>query len=129
MPDDPQGIRPRTVAPSGGPAEDARLASAAGAAGRWGAAHVAAPVVPPAGVLATMGDGSEAFALASVTKLLLAYASLVAVEEGTMALEDAAGPPGATVAHLLAHAAGLGFDTGVILPPATKRIYSNSGFD
>lgn len=68
--------------------------------------------------------------LASVTKLLTAYGCLVAVEEGTLELDERAGEPdGCTVRHLLAHAGGYGFDTGPLQPPGRKRIYSNTGFD
>jgi CubicO group peptidase (beta-lactamase class C family) len=33
------------------------------------------------------------------------------------------------VAHVLAHASGLGPDGGVVAPPGTRRIYSNAGFE
>lgn len=67
---------------------------------------------------------------ASVTKLLVALAVLVAVEEETVALDDPAGPPGATVAHLLAHASGLGLDGPAgRYAPGERRIYSNAGFE
>ena len=62
----------------------------------------------------------------------LALACLVAVEEGTLHLDEPAGehgPEGVTVRHLLAHAGGYGFDTGVVQPPGRTRIYSNTGFD
>ena len=49
---------------------------------------------------------------ASVTKPATALAVLVAVEEGTLALDEPAGPPGSTVRHLLAHASGLGPEPG-----------------
>ncbi len=78
----------------------------------------------------TTGDVGRAFPWASVTKLCTALAALVAVEEGTIALSDPAGPPGATVAHLLAHASGLAPDRReVIAPPGTRRIYSNAGYE
>jgi CubicO group peptidase (beta-lactamase class C family) len=65
-----------------------------------------------------------------VTKLLVAMAVLVAVEEGTMSLDEPAGPPGSTVRHLLAHASGLGPDSRVpVAPPARTRIYSNTGYE
>jgi CubicO group peptidase (beta-lactamase class C family) len=65
-----------------------------------------------------------------VSKLLAAYAGLVAVEEGTISLDDPAGPPGSTVRHLLSHAAGYGF-TGpeTVAPVGRRRIYSNTGID
>ena len=44
-------------------------------------------------------------------------------------LDEAAGPPGATVRHLLAHTSGLPFDGGApIAPPGRAAIYSNEGF-
>ena len=65
-----------------------------------------------------------------MTKLLVALSCLVAYEEGTLALDDAVGPPGSTLAHLLAHASGLPFEgTQPVAPPARRRIYSNSGIE
>ena len=85
---------------------------------------------PGVSLLGTVGDAHRSFAWASVTKLCTALAVLVAVEEGTVALSDEAGPPGSTVAHLLAHASGLGPDRReAIAPPGTRRIYSNAGFE
>jgi CubicO group peptidase (beta-lactamase class C family) len=100
-------------------------------ADRWPVETVALAVVRADGALAgTRGPLDRPFRLASVTKLLSAYAVLIAVEEGAVELDLPAGPPGATVRHLLAHASGLAFDQPkVITPPATRRIYSNAGFD
>ncbi|MEO7555263.1 MAG: serine hydrolase domain-containing protein [Acidimicrobiales bacterium] len=96
----------------------------------WPAATPAAAVVGPAGVIATHGPTSSILPLASVTKPIVALAVLIAVEEGTIGLDDAAGPPGATVRHLLAHASGLPFAKGPpIAPPGARRIYSNRGFE
>jgi CubicO group peptidase (beta-lactamase class C family) len=65
-----------------------------------------------------------------VTKLLSALATLVAVEEGTVDLDEPAGPPGSTLRHLLAHASGLPFEAGApIAPVGRRRIYSNAGFE
>lgn len=88
-------------------------------------------MVRPSGVVATRGDTAHAFRIASVAKLLTAYATLVAVEEGTVDLDQPAGPPGATLAHLLSHAAGYGFDSGAaaVAPPGTRRVYSNRGIE
>ena len=98
--------------------------------GEWGAAHAAAGVAGPDGVPATRGPADHVFRWASVTKLATALATLVAAEEGTVDLDEPAGPPGATVRHLLAHASGLPFDGGVpIAEPGKRRIYSNTGFD
>jgi CubicO group peptidase (beta-lactamase class C family) len=95
----------------------------------WPAPHGTAGVARAGEVLATRGPMERPFALASVTKLLTALAVLVAVEEGTLALDHPAGPEGSTVAHLLAHASGLGPDGGVMAPPGRRRIYSNAGFE
>jgi CubicO group peptidase (beta-lactamase class C family) len=82
------------------------------------------------GVEETAGPDDRAFAWASVTKVLTALAVWVAVEEGTTAWDEPAGPPGATVGHLLAHASGLAPDSDAILAaPGTRRIYSNRGFE
>ena len=77
-----------------------------------------------------VGDHHAAFDLASVTKALAAWAVLVAVEEGSIALDEPAGPAAATVRHLLAHASGLPFEgTAPVAAPGVRRIYSNRGFD
>ncbi|WP_202796415.1 MULTISPECIES: serine hydrolase domain-containing protein [unclassified Pseudonocardia] len=96
----------------------------------WPVDHVAAAVVGADGaVLADAGDTGREFGLASVTKLLSAYAALVAVEEGAVDWDDAAGPEGATVRHLIAHTSGLAFDTDEVkAAPGERRIYSNTGF-
>ena len=97
---------------------------------QWPAGTVAVAVVDASGaVLGSYGPQDRPFRLTSVTKLLSAYAMLLAVEEGAVDLDQPAGPPDSTVRHLLAHASGLAFDSGQILAtPATKRIYSNTGF-
>lgn len=110
------------------PSTDAGLASALLATAGWGAPSVGVAVVAPDATLATVGDPRRPYRLASVTKLLASYACLVAVEEGTLDLDEPAGPPGSTVRHLLAHASGLGLDAGASAPPGHRRIYSNTGF-
>jgi CubicO group peptidase (beta-lactamase class C family) len=96
----------------------------------WGAEHAAAGIVAGEGVVARHGDPAHVYRWASVTKLVTALAVLVALEEGTVELETPAGPPGSTIRHLLAHASGLPFDDGPpIAAPATRRIYSNHGFE
>ncbi len=47
---------------------------------------------------------------ASVTKPMTALTVLVGCERGLLELDEPAGPPGATVRHLLAHASGLAFE-------------------
>jgi CubicO group peptidase (beta-lactamase class C family) len=97
----------------------------------WEVPHASAAVVRADGVRETFGDPHHIFRLASISKLMAAYATLIAVEEGSVDLYSPAGPEGATVRHLLAHAAGYGFDSGskAIVPPGRRRIYSNQGID
>ena len=96
----------------------------------WGAEHAAAAVVGPDGVLARHGDIDHPFRWASVTKLVTALGLLSAVDDGSVDLEEPAGPPGSTVRHVLAHASGLSFEGGMVLAaPGSRRIYSNGGFD
>lgn len=95
----------------------------------WPVDNASAAVVGPAGVLAAHGDIGRRFRLASVTKPLVARAAQVAVEEGAVELDTPAGPPGATVRHLLAHASGLSMHSAdVVAPPGARRVYSNYGF-
>jgi CubicO group peptidase (beta-lactamase class C family) len=96
----------------------------------WPAEHAAAGVATAERVVAVHGDRSHVFAWASVTKLFTAYATLVAVEEGTIDLDEPAGPEGSTVRHLLAHASGLPFDGDApIGQPGDRRTYSNTGIN
>ncbi|MGQ0779455.1 MAG: serine hydrolase domain-containing protein [Pseudonocardiales bacterium] len=99
-------------------------------AGQWPVDTVAVAVVDTSGaVVGSYGPQDHPFRLASVTKPLSAYAVLLAVAEGALEWDQPAGPNGATVRHLIAHASGLAFDTDrVWAPPGTKRIYSNAGF-
>ena len=95
----------------------------------WDVPFAAAGVTRADEVVATRGDVSRAVRLASVSKPITALATLVAAEEGVVDLDEAAGPPGATVRHLLAHASGLPFEgPRPIAPPGRRRIYSNEGF-
>jgi CubicO group peptidase (beta-lactamase class C family) len=65
-----------------------------------------------------------------VTKPAVALATLVAAEEGVIDLDEAAGPEGSTIRHLLAHASGLPFEGAApIAKPGRRRIYSNTGFE
>jgi CubicO group peptidase (beta-lactamase class C family) len=97
---------------------------------RWPARTVAVGVVADGEVVATRGPREREFRWASVTKPATALAALVAAEEGTLDLDEPAGPPGSSVRHLLAHASGLPFDgCEPIAPPGRRRIYSNSGFE
>src|ERR1700758_174091 len=95
----------------------------------WPVPAAAAAVIGPDGVLATHGDIKQMFVLASVTKPLVARAVHIAIEEGVVELDTPAGPPGATVRHLLAHASGLAMHTDrVLAKPGARRMYSNHGF-
>jgi len=97
---------------------------------RWPAETVAVVVLRNAELLAAHGPRDHVFRWASVTKLATALAVLVAAEEGVLDLDEPAGPPGSTVRHLLAHAAGLPFEGRVpIAKPGQRRIYSNTGFE
>jgi CubicO group peptidase (beta-lactamase class C family) len=107
-----------------------RLATALRAIDGWGAPNAAAAVVGPTGPIATHGDRAHRFRWASVTKLVTAMSVLIAADRNLLDLDEPAGPPGATVRHLLAHASGLAFEGDAILArPGTRRIYSNPGFD
>lgn len=76
------------------------------------------------------GRPDQIFPWASVSKLATALALLVAVEEGTCALDDAVGPSGSTLRHLLAHASGISDESSVpVAPPGTERIYSSRGYE
>jgi CubicO group peptidase (beta-lactamase class C family) len=95
----------------------------------WPVPTVAAAVVGTDGVLSSHGDTRRRFPLASVTKPLVARAAQIAVEEGAIELDLAAGPPESTVRHLLAHTAGYDMTSEKVLAaPGTRRIYSNHGF-
>lgn len=82
------------------------------------------------GVRMCHGYWKDPFPWASVTKLLAVYATLIAVERRLVDLDSPAGPPGATVRHLMAHTAGYDFDSGQVLTrPGRTRLYSNHGIE
>jgi CubicO group peptidase (beta-lactamase class C family) len=94
----------------------------------WPCEHVAVAVAGSSE--AQYGDADRSFAWMSVTKLATAVAVLVACEEGIVELDEAVGPPGSTLRHLLAHASGLAPDEPTpISEPGRRRVYSNSGFE
>ena len=96
----------------------------------WPAPNAAVVVLRGVETVAVRGERERTFRWASVTKPVTALAVLVAAEEGTLDLDEAAGPPGSTVRHLLAHASGLPFEgEAPIAQPGTRRIYSNAGYD
>ena len=96
----------------------------------WGATTIAVVVIDASGVVASRGPVDVALPWASVSKPASACAVLVAVDRGIVSLDDAAGPPGATIRHLLAHAAGYAFDDVTVISGVGRmRGYSNAGFD
>jgi len=96
----------------------------------WPAESVSVVALSADGQLGRRGPSDHVFRWASVTKPVTALAALVAAEEGTIDLEEPAGPPGSTMRHLLAHASGLPFEAGPpIGKPGARRIYSNAGFE
>lgn len=99
----------------------------------WPVPHAGAVVVDATGELARAGDVDSARPVASVTKPVVAWAVLIAVAEGSITLEEPAGPTaheGATVRHLLAHAGGLDLEAdGRTDAPGRRRRYSNHGYD
>jgi ADP-ribose pyrophosphatase YjhB (NUDIX family) len=96
----------------------------------WPAQTVAAGVAGPDGPVGVAGDPGWVTRIASVAKLLVGMAALVALEEEALDLDELAGPEGSTVRHLLAHASGLAFDQHrSIARPGRRRIYSNAGIE
>ena len=100
----------------------------------WPVEHAAAAVVTPEGVIETHGDVRREFRLASISKCLTGWATMVAWEEGIVdldgPLEHAGVPAGASMRHLLSHASGLPFEgTRPTAAVGTRRIYSNTGIE
>jgi CubicO group peptidase (beta-lactamase class C family) len=96
----------------------------------WGARTAAAGVVRVGGEAAVHGPRDVVLRWASVTKLLTGLAVLVAVEEGSVDLDEPVGPEGSTLRHVLAHASGLPPEEGPpLMPPERRRIYSNYGIE
>lgn len=99
----------------------------------WPVDHATAAVLTPDGPTC-IGDTERRYRLASLAKPITAWAVLVAVEEGVIDLDaplvhvDA--PEGATMRHLLAHAAGFGFDgADAVTGIERRRMYSNTGIE
>ncbi len=96
----------------------------------WPVDRVAIGVTSPSETLGTYGASEEVLSWASLTKLVSAYTVLMVVGEGIVELDEPAGPEGATLRHLLAHASGLPLDGDEpISRPGRRRIYSNTGFE
>ena len=99
----------------------------------WPVDHVAAAIVSSAGI-DSIGDTERQYRLASLSKPIAAWAVMVAVEEGVIDLDAPVQhvevPEGATMRHLLSHAAGFGFEGAVpVADVAQRRMYSNAGFE
>ena len=109
---------------------DSSLSSILATIDEWPVPHAAAAVVQRGSVIAAHGETDRTFRLASISKVITAWTCLIAVEEGSVSLDDAVGPPGSTLRHCLAHAAGYGFDTAnPIMGVGKRRIYSNTGIE
>jgi CubicO group peptidase (beta-lactamase class C family) len=99
-------------------------------AAAWPVEHAAVGFIDSRGNARLHGDTSRRYRLASVSKLMTAWATLIAVEEGSITLDDPVGHDDCTVRHLLAHAGGYGFESpNPIISPARKRVYSNTGYE
>ena len=104
--------------------------TALGLTSGWPVPHVSAAVLRGGQLVATVGDTDRVQRLASLSKPMVAWATLVAVEEGIVRLDQAVGQPDCTLRHLLAHAGGYPFEGhDPIARPGTTRMYSNAGFD
>lgn len=96
----------------------------------WPVGAAAIGVTDVSATLGTGGDDQWVQPIASISKLIVGWSCLIAIEEGSMTLADEAGPPGATVEHLFSHASGLAFDSRARLAtPGRRRIYSNTGIE
>jgi len=60
----------------------------------WPVDHVAAAVITRDGSIETIGETGRSFRLASISKVMTGWATLVAVEEGVVALDQPVGQPG-----------------------------------
>lgn len=86
-------------------------------------------VVRAGELIEQVGDAGT-FELASIAKLFAALTAMIAIEEGSLDLDAPAGREGATVRHLLAHAAGYDFDSErTIAEVGARRVYSNVGIE
>lgn len=105
----------------------------------WPVPNVSACVISSrcgsAETLAHYGDLDRVYRLASITKMISAYAIAIAVEETVLDLDTAlpvstAGQASVTLRHLLSHAAGYPFEgVTAVAPVETSRIYSNTGIE
>jgi CubicO group peptidase (beta-lactamase class C family) len=80
--------------------------------------------------LGEAGDLDVVRSWASVSKMAVAMAFGVEIDWDLHQFTQNFGPHGATLANLLSHSSGLGLEEGdPTVPVATKRVYSNAGFD
>jgi CubicO group peptidase (beta-lactamase class C family) len=109
------------------------LASAVSLIDAWAVPHAGVVVVGADGPLVRRGETDLVLPVASLAKPLTAATVLIEVAAGRLDLDEPAGPTadqGATLRHLLAHAAGLGFEQGDrTMAPGNRRIYSNWGYE
>lgn len=106
------------------------MARAFDVADGWPVEHHSVGYIDRRGTVHLHGDTERIYRLASVSKLMTAWAALIAVEDGSIALDDLVDDHGCTVHHLLCHAGGYGFEsTRPIVSPGRKRIYSNTGYE
>ena len=74
----------------------------------WPVPNVAAAIVGTDGSVQAHGDTTRRFRLASISKIITTWATLVAVEEGSLSLDTPIGQDDCTLRHLLSHAGGWG---------------------
>jgi CubicO group peptidase (beta-lactamase class C family) len=96
----------------------------------WPVPVAAAATVRFDGTIEKHGPATHTFRLASISKVIVGWAALVAVEEGSLTLESSIGQAGCTLRHLLSHAGGYGFEGATpVATPGRRRIYSNTGIE
>ncbi len=116
-----------------------KLSSVLAEVAEWPVPNVSACVVSsrrgPVEILAHHGELDRVYRLASITKMVSAYAIAIAVEETVLDLDaalpvSAAGQAPITLRHLLSHAAGYPFEGDTAVAPVeASRIYSNTGIE
>ncbi len=99
----------------------------------WPVDHVAAAIITDHRV-EQIGDTDRSYRLASLSKVVVAWAIMIAVEETVIdldrPLQHVSAPEGATMRHLLSHAAGFGFDgEEPVAAIERRRMYSNTGIE